>query len=204
MKTLLKLSLGLLLLVSVAAHAELKPYIGLNMQFHHMKFQSPQSKLNHANSPQGNFIVGLNVLENLAVEAGYNVMSWDFRSYQRFHTFAYGKATGVDHHLKGPHLDLVGSLPLSASLKLIASVGVAHLRSKWHVEDMGDALEESHVKHRVLYRAGAGFRYAITESVALKGMVGMMDTRKLTFQSKQIEIKPRANHYTSVGVELGF
>lgn len=204
MKILVKLSLGLLMLLSATAHAELKPYIGLNMQFHHMKFQSPENKLRSANSPQGNFIAGVHLLDDLAIEAGYNVLSWDFRNYQRFHTFAFEKTTGADHHLKGPHVDLVGTFPISCSLKLVGSIGAGHLRSKWHIEDMGQAAEENHTKHRTILRMGAGFRYLITESVALRGMIGMMDTKKFTFKSDQLNIKPRSNHYTSIGVELGF
>lgn len=204
MKTLVKLSLGLLLLCSAVAHAELKPYVGLNMQFHQMKFKSTENKINYSNSPQGDFIVGTYLTDNIAVEAGYNVLSWEFPHYQRFTSFSYEKMVDATHKLRGPHLEVLGILPITENLSAIASVGVAHLKSSWNVDGLSYVKKEQTHKQRTILKSSAGFRYSITDSVALRGVVGVLDTKRFTLKSDTFNVKPKLNHFTSVGVELKF
>lgn len=204
MKTLVKFSLGLLLLCSAVAHAELKPYIGLNIQFHQMKFKTTEKKLNHASSPQGDFTLGVYLTDNIALEAGYNVLSWEFPHYQRFSSFYYEKIKDASHKLQGPHVQVVGILPITEHLSAIASIGFAYLKSSWEVDDLSKECKEKISKSRTILKTSAGFRYSITDYVALRGVIGAMDTKRFSLQSNNFNVKPQFNHFTSIGVELKF
>lgn len=215
-KKLALLAAPVVMLAATAATAEnlwgITPLFGADAQWRHMDFQRGfgENVFRH-NYPQGDVYVGLKFNDYIGIQAGYEATS---RKTETVTLLAPVTVNGVvlastpgavakldsvqfssTARIKGPHLDLVGYLPISDEYKvqLVGSVGIANLKATIYrqtntvtrtVNNRQISTPTStppvrfHGRKTVLRLVG-GVQHYIADYVGVRAIVGWEDTKRL-------------------------
>lgn len=245
-KKLALLAAPVIMLAASATTAEtiwgVTPVFGVDAQLRHMDFKGGlgENIFKH-NSPQANAYVGLNFNDYFGIQAGYEVSSRRAKTVTLIPPFVSAGVNvtpGVNpftgrplvssveytsiSRIKGPHVDLVGYLPLSfcnpCRIALTGSVGLAHLRVAARRQvtavnggaPIGTNNPSFFRGHKTVLRLMGGIQHYICDTVGVRATVTWENTsrfRNLKFTSlngvSQI-IKPKNSINYGLGLFVTF
>lgn len=172
------------------------PYIGLDAQWRYMDFQKGFGQnLVKPNYPQGNIYLGIKFNPYVGIDAGYERTisktrrttllggdTWfkkiiDDTFPNRFNIF------DTTTKIKGPHINIIGFLPINDHLELIGSIGIARLKIQiTNVQSMmanitlvpPDSFE--FVKSKWISRINLGAQYKLTDQFGIRATGGWEST----------------------------
>ncbi len=133
---------------------EMRPYIGADYVFSHVKFGNPATHMKK-NYHSGMVNLGARMYENLGLEVFYQQSGKEKRNHD-------GEKHSAEFLAYG--MDMYGYAPLMcSSLNLIGSLGFANYRFDFRYPDIANKSQ-----NRIGYRAGIGLQYDFTEHFAAR------------------------------------
>jgi len=203
------------------AHWGMTPYVGADVQYRSMDFQSGfGDNLFSHHEPQGNVYVGAKLHEYFGVEAGFESTT----RQNKTSTLRIGGSNlgvpvtaaisryNVTSRIRGSHLSLVGFLPICDQnrLKLIGLAGAAALKASFKVVNFYSTgvltpMQEFD-KRKIVLRLGAGLEHMFACHWGLRGTVIWENTRKISAPtvSSAALVKPKDSLIYSLGVFASF
>jgi opacity protein-like surface antigen len=204
------------------AHWGTTPYVGADIQFRDMDFQSGfGDNLFSHHHPQGNVYLGAKLHEYFGVEAGFeSTTRQNKKSTLRIDSTNLGLpvTTAVSKYnvtslIRGSHLSLVGFFPVcdQRRLTLIGLAGAAALKASFKVVNFYTntgvlAPMQEFNKRKIVLRLGAGLEHMFACHWGLRGTVIWENTRKISAPtvSSAALVKPKDSLIYSLGVFTSF
>lgn len=236
-KTLTLLTVAVPVLTSSVAVAELRSsfpyYAGADAQVRHMGYRSGfGDNLFKHDLPQGNVFLGITLSENFRLEAGYEANAEKTRTiFAQPGEVIAGASGGVlgrqlssSTRIHGPHISLVGVLPLDncGTFKLFGMIGVANLKmnlvkttnfvtfggTNFDPRDFNEPVTTTFLKRKNILKLGVGLEHKICQNWAFRAMLGWENTKKFNIPSLEFGsnnlIKPHNSILYSMGVFTRF
>lgn len=165
---------------STPALAEVKPYIGFEAGRLQADYKTSDgvdySQVFDDSFTTLNPLVGLEVNDYLAVEAGYMQSTSSSKDLGTVTVAGVGTVSGeTDLKVKGFHLDVLGKYPVTERFKLIGSVGVARLKADASLDVTGAAAGSVNDSETdTVARLGVGASYGMGEHFDMRTMLRYM------------------------------
>ena len=178
------------------------PYVGVDAQLRHMEFKKDFGKnVSPDDYPQGNVYVGAKFCDWLGVELGYeSTIGREKRAVVLGNAIVFNlpaDAGGPNAsntfdtrvRIHGPHINLVGFLPVSDDyrLQVFGSIGVAQLKIKINHDNpiARGAVNSSFIddrrifaKRKLIPRATVGLQHLMTNCFGVRASIGWENTSR--------------------------
>jgi len=199
-----KSNLGLLCLVAAyggnafALNLDFNPYIGVDAQYNHMRFENDDGARFKQWTPQANGYLGLNINKSFAVEVGYehsertrnNIVLSEGERFLGNTVGAVGGGdpfTDGDKHLlelksRAVHINFVGFYPIRTKLDLIGSAGISWVNLTGYdtlLTPGNDSIIKMYNQTKGILELGGGLKYMLNSNFGMKAMVSWQNRSRL-------------------------